>query len=773
MIRFAFTIFLSAFLLFQVQPLIARYILPWFGGAPAVWTTCMLFFQVLLLGGYAYAHAINSWLKPRKQAILHVSLLVISLAFLPIIPRESLKPEGTESPTLQILILLLITIGLPYFLLSSTGPLIQAWFSRRFPGRSPYRLFSLSNAGSLLALVTFPVFFEPLLGSKQHATYWSIGHGFFVIACAFCAITTCMLFRPKESSESIQEAGSTDEQPATQPGVLTLLMWLVLSLVPSVLLLASTNQICQEVAVVPFLWVLPLGLYLISFIICFDNPFWYNRTVFGSMMVLSIGLANFCIAEGTSVPLPLQIFGFSFALFACCMTCHGELAKSRPHPKYLTLFYLFVSLGGALGGVFVVVIAPMIFTDYLELHVALIAAPIVTFLAIIITNDWRSMRNISWVTPLCALVVFGFLIFQSPEVFENFQLRIAFIAAIVFGVNRMPNESTKPWVNKLGRIVPLLFIVGVVFAVNGALFNDAFNRDSDIVLMKRDFFGTVKVLDNTLVVGFDEEEDDKKFTLLNGRINHGFQYQDEAHRRERTSYYAPGSGVGIAIEQHPNRSDGLKLGVIGLGTGTIASWVNQKDEIIFYEINPIVKEIAYSEYFSYLRDANVPPENVILGDARVKLAQQLKEGKSQQFDVLAVDAFSSDAIPRHLLTQECLELYKQHLKSDGILAIHISNRYLDLEPIVFKLAELAGYKSFLIDFDDDDEAWGEMGDMYSSWVLLTNNKEFYESESFLPNTDPWDPQDDIVWTDDFGSIFQVLDFDLDSIYEMFGFDDSQ
>lgn len=769
MIRFAFTIFLSAFLLFQVQPLIARYILPWFGGAPAVWTTCMLFFQVLLLGGYAYAHGINSWLKPRKQAILHVALLVISLAFLPIIPRDALKPEGTESPTFQILLLLLITIGLPYFLLSSTGPLIQAWFSRRFPGRSPYRLFSLSNTGSLLALVTFPVLFEPNLGSRQHAIYWSMGHVLFVLACAFCAITSCIMFKPEANSDEVVDTSEAVSEPARAPSLGTLAMWLVLSLVPSVLLLASTNQICQEVAVVPFLWVLPLGLYLISFIVCFDNPRWYSRTFFGALMVLSVGLANFCIVEGTSVPLPLQIFGYSLALFACCMTCHGELAKSRPHPKYLTLFYLFVSLGGALGGVFVVVVAPLVFTDYLELHVALIAAPVITFLAIMLSSDWKAIRNISIIVPIGALLVFGALIIGNPKAFVDSQeLRIALVVAIGFCIVRVPKDSLKKWVSVLGKLVPLAFVIVVLIAINAVLFDDAFSNDPNVVMKKRDFFGTVKILDNTKSSRYDGTQD-KKYTLLNGRINHGFQFRDEAFRRERTSYYAPGSGVGVAIAQHPNRENGLKLGVIGLGTGTIAAWVEEKDEIIFYEINPIVKEVAYSEFFTYLRDANVPKENVVLGDARIKLAQQLREGDKQQFDVLAVDAFSSDAIPRHLLTQECIELYKEHLKTDGILAIHISNRFLNLEPIVYKLAELAGYKSFCVSFNDDDDAWGEMGDLQSTWILLTNNRELYESEEFLLNTDSWNPETDILWTDDFGSIFQVINFDMDSVYKVFGF----
>ncbi len=362
--------------------------------------------------------------------------------------------------------------------------------------------------------------------------------------------------------------------------------------------------------------------------------------------------------------------------------------------------------------------------------------------------------------------------FRSPELFEDMQLRIAFIAAIGFSIVRIPKDSPNKWVSVLGKAVPLLFVVGVLVAVNGALFNDAFTKDDEIVLKKRDFFGTVKVLDNTKTSRYDDSQEEK-YTLLNGRINHGFQYRDKAHRRERTSYYAPGSGVGIAIAQHPNRANGLKLGVIGLGTGTIASWVEEKDEIVFYEINPIVKEIAYSEYFTYLSDANVPKENVILGDARIKLAQQLKEGQNQQFDVLAVDAFSSDAIPRHLLTQECIELYKKHLKSDGILAIHISNRFLNLKPIVYKLAELAEYEAFYISFNDNDDAWGEMGDMQSSWILLTNNKEFYESDAFKPNTDRWNPEKDVLWTDDFGSIFQVLNFDLPSVYDLFGFNTSE
>lgn len=770
MIRFALTIFVSAFLLFQVQPLIARYILPWFGGAPSVWTTCMLFFQMILLAGYAYSHGLTTWLKPKSQAIVHIVLLLSAIIFLPIIPSESLKPEGTESPTWQILILLLMTIGLPYFLLSTTGPLIQAWFRNRFPGRSPYGLFSLSNAGSLLALVTFPVLFEPRLGTAEHAVYWSFGFGIFIVFCGWCAIST-LLTSKSDAENKIEVKENFDDIEPAVPGLGDLVMWLLLSLVPSILLLASTNQICQEVAVVPFLWVLPLSLYLISFIICFvdekppkspkdeaeNSAIWffrlmmgYNRTFHGTIMVLGVVLALYCLNVGTSADLLVQIGGFSMALFGCCMTCHGELAKARPHPKYLTLFYLFVSIGGAMGGLFCVLVAQSLFLDYWELHIGLFGAVFLTFFALLRQREWDSIRNISEEVVIWGLV-FGVFFFQLAELGEEPQRKYILFGALAFFVIRIAIRLFASGNVVLRRNLTMgtsaLFMIAVSAGIAGGLVSQASSGEKDIVVRKRDFYGILKVI-----------EYEHSYTLLNGRINHGFQYKDEQWEMERSSYYAPGSGVGVAITYHPKRITGntMKIGVIGLGTGTLAAWGEAGDLVRFYEINPEVEEIA-QEQFTYIKKS--PAEvDIVLGDARVKMQQQLKEDKPQGFDVLVVDAFSSDAIPRHLLTLECIELYRKHLNEDGILAIHISNRFLDLEPICYHLAIATKYESLLFEYGSEDTEW-EDGDTDSSWVLLTNNTEFMDNPEVIAREEIWGNQPEIIWTDNFGSIFQVINFD--------------
>ena len=372
MLRFALTIFLSAFLLFQVQPLIGKYILPWFGGSSGVWNTCLVFFQVALLVGYFYAFLVSR-LDRKKQATVHLILLGATLVFLPIMPSESLKPDAADNPSVQILWLLARTIGLPYLVLSTTGPLLQNWFSTANPGRSPYRLYSLSNVGSLLALISFPLLVEPSLTRAQQVWSWSGGFALFVLCCGWCAwrfmndgdkdaaslASQNQSKAPASPSASTSAPKSTSAPDAdTAPGPFLMLLWLGLSGSASALLLATTNQLTQEVAVVPFLWIIPLTLYLVSFIICFDNDRWYIRSVWGSLLLLSVPLAVALLYVGVDATLWVQIVVYSTAMFACVMTCHGELVRSRPHPKHLTLFYLIISAGGALGGAFVALLAP-------------------------------------------------------------------------------------------------------------------------------------------------------------------------------------------------------------------------------------------------------------------------------------------------------------------------------------------------------------------------------------------------------------------------------
>jgi len=740
MARYALTIFLSAFLLFLVQPLIGKYILPWFGGTPAVWTTCMLFFQALLLGGYAYAHLLADRFSARKQGAIHLALLAVSLVFLPIVPREFLKPTGAESPQLQILLLLLLTLGGPYLMLSATGPLLQSWFSRTQPGRSPYRLYSLSNAGSLLALLSYPFLVEPNVRLWQQAVFWSLGFVVFAILCGWCAF---QVRKAPAFLSSVATAGAKPE--ATHPPVLpasggfepvswsNITLWLLLSMAGSVMLLATTNMICQEISVVPFLWIGPLALYLLSFIICFDNERWYVRWLFLPLLGLAIivwwltlghqALVRVLMSPGWFDLSPLsrldhwvfhhtgmwpdspslwtQIGIYLAVLFACVMTCHGELARSKPQPRHLTLFYLTIAAGGALGGVFVALIAPNVFPWFWEYQIGLLAS--------------------------CVAVLW----------------------AVVRG-----GRPTASRVRRIARFAldgACLLLIPLV----ATLVTQVRQHDEDAKFVHRNFYGVLRVTEN------DDDDNGPANTLMHGEINHGIQYLDPVKRRWATSYYGPDSGISIATRFHPRRfaddprDRGIRIGVVGLGTGSTAALGQAGDYVRFYEINPAVVRLS-DHWFTYIKDTPAKVD-VVLGDARVSMERELLAGQPQQFDVLAVDAFSSDSIPMHLLTVECAATYWRHLKPDGILALHISNRYLDLAGVAQALADAHHKQIRAVDCSDDPET----GQSSSTWVLITSNREFLSEPEMRDSTPASDaePTVPVVWTDDFASLWQVLDLD--------------
>lgn len=702
MAGYALTILLSSFLLFQVQPLIGKYILPWFGGGPAVWTTCMLSFQVMLLAGYTYAHLIARWLSPYRQGLLHGALLAISLLLLPIIPAETWKPTGEQLPTWRILGLLAVTIGGPYLLLSSTGPLLQSWFARTHPGRSPYRLYALSNAGSLAALVSYPFVVEPALTLPGQAWTWSVC---FMVFAALCGLCAWGIYRWEGSPPGANRGqtaprnpdGDDDETNPPPPDWPTVLLWLALTACGSVVLLATTNQMCQEVAVVPFLWVLPLALYLVTFIICFDGPRWYRRSWYGVFLVLAVVGATIVLFQGVSVDLWLQIVAYSAVLFACCMVCHGELVRLKPAPRYLTGFYLAVALGGALGGAFTTLLAPLLFTAYWEYHVGLVAC--------------------------CGLLL-----------------------VVVYRDRCWPLYGGRP---RWAWAILLLALAGLAA---GLVTQAVLDSRSGLVRL-RSFYGVLQVIRR-----LDVDNQDLPYLMLrHGRISHGFQYLQAEQRGWPTSYYGPHTGVGLAIRHHPRRASGghrghLRIGVVGLGVGTLAAYGRPGDLVRFYEINPEVVRLS-QEHFTYRKDSPAKVE-VVLGDARVSLERELRHGRPGRFDVLVVDAFSSDAIPVHLLTRECFQVYRDHLRQDGILAVHVSNRYLDLGPVVRRQAAELAQQAVLVDSDDDDP-WGVHA---ANWVLVTGNRRFLDTPAVHSAVDPWPDQGPLpaAWTDDFSNLFKVL-----------------
>ena len=682
MLAYACTIFLSAFLLFAVQPMIGKIILPWFGGSAAVWSTCLLFFQATLLAGYLYAHWSTRWLKPKRQALLHIALLALSLALLPILPSPSWKPSHAGDPSLRILLLLTVTIGLPYILLSTTSPLLQAWYVAAKPGAIPYRLFALSNVGALLALLSYPVLVEPNLTAHGQAYGWSGIYVVFALACAGIAWSSLgASYLPSATP------AATPEHSEASPTWTMRVLWTSLSACASALLLAITNHLSQNVAPIPFLWVLPLGVYLLSFILCFEREKVYHRGVFLPLLVIALDGAAYAIYANEGNPsIAWTIPTFVAALFISCMVCNGELARLKPDPRHLTSFYLMIALGGALGGVFVAIVAPHLFHTYLELPLSMVAS-----------------------SALAAIVLW-----ISPQKWKG----------------RIPVAAV--------RIAMFAFTVGLAIHLGYEkhLSDQRFRRSV------RNFYGVLRVRDIP-----ENEETTAVRRLIHGTINHGEQLLDAKKRDEPTSYYGPYSGMGRAMGYLQKRGP-VRVAVIGLGAGVTASFCRAGDVFRFYEINPLALSIA-STWFTFLRDCKADHQ-VLLGDARLTLEAQ----SSQQFDLMAIDAFSSDAIPVHLLTREAFALYFRHLKPTGILAVHVSNRYLDLVPVVSRNARDFGKTP--VDVSDQDEEEDYFSN--SDWVLVSSDAAIFRDRAFKSSSvQPAEYRPNLrPWTDDYSNLFQIL-----------------
>ncbi len=749
MLPFALSIFTGAFLLFQVQPLIGKYILPWFGGSPGVWTTCMLFFQTVLLAGYAYAHVTTRWLNPQRQALVHLALLVLAVALLPIAPSESWKPVEGGDPTWRILMLLTATLGLPYFVLSSTGPLMQRWFSLAQPGRSPYRLYALSNIGSLLALVSYPFVFEPAFSRHQQASLWAIGLCVFAAVCAWCAF---LVRRTKA-----EPAGSADEAESSageaSPGMFDRFLWLALPATASVLLLAATNKLCQDVAVIPFLWVLPLALYLLTFIICFDHARWYRRDVFGGLFALGAAVVVYLFYAEHSAPLVLQVSGYASTLFFACMICHGEVYRLKPPVKSLTGYYLMIAAGGALGGFLVAVVAPLVFSRYVELQIGLCVLAYLLGVIVLRDESRRAARGVAlgviaagMLVPLLSASFWRLYIGELPGAYVTYYgehwkeaVLVAVVTLLCFGDFRRGLQRT--WQPRMGGYIMFLTLgLGLLFVVH------LHQTSRQVVSASRNFYGMLKVV--------QYNADDPRihyYSLVHGGITHGLQFTDPIMAALPTTYYGETSGVGRALRQLW-RAEGRRVGLVGLGTGSLVAYGEEDDYFRIYEINPEVERLARSR-FTYLANAEASVD-VVMGDARVSMERELAAGDGQRFDLLALDAFSSDAIPVHLLTVEAFDVYLQHLKTDGVIAVHISNRYLDLYPVVETIARHAGLEVVYIADDADGEWWNYR----TSWMLLSRNREFLE----LPEigdvaSAPDNPgRTSRLWTDDYASLFDVL-----------------
>ncbi len=667
-------VFLGAALLFLVQPLVARLLLPHYGGSAWVWTSCLFFFQTLLVGGYWYAHRVSR-LDGARQPLVHVVLMAASLTFLPLaLDVDRVDPSR---PTSSIILQLGGLVGAPYLILAASSPLLQHWRGAD-PG-SPYRLFAVSNAGSLLGLASYPFLIEPFLSLEAQTRLWSLGFVGYVILVALIGWSVRQRLRRAEAPTG----------PSVPPGLRAL--WLSLAACGSLVLLSTTSQITRDVAAVPFLWVLPLALYLTTFVISFDHARWYRRSVWTAAYVLGLGAVVLLYwRAGADAPLglPVQIGVYGLALVTSCMVCHGELARLAPHPSRLTDFYLMVAAGGAVGGFLASQVAPRVFIDTWEFPLALVATRVL--LAVAVGHEERRGWRATW-RPMVAAAALG---------------------------------------------------VAVIWLSVGTS-----DRRGEMVTSARNFYGILRVYDHD--VGTRESVVTR--SLYHGSTVHGSQYVGDDLRTLPTTYYGLESGVGLTIAAlRTTRADteGLRIAGIGLGAGTIAAHGRAGDSFRFYELDPDVVRIA-EEHFYYLADSPASVETVV-GDARALLDVELTTGPPGRFDLLVVDAFSGDAIPVHLLTREAFELYTRHLAPGGTIAVHVSNRHLDLQPVLRRVAEALGYDALALVSADDG-----LGAFAAEWVVLTSNARLVDA--LTPVAADWSaPPVDRIWTDDYSSLFTTL-----------------
>ncbi|MDP2357631.1 MAG: fused MFS/spermidine synthase [Beijerinckiaceae bacterium] len=673
-VYFQIPIVLSAFLLFLLQPIMAKQILPWFGGSASVWNTCVFFFQLLLLLGYLYAHGLVRFAAPRTQAYIHIGMLALCLLSLPVIASGYWKSSDVD-PAVRILMMLATTVGLPYLLLSSTSPLLQAWYARTMA--APYKLFAISNAASLGGLLAYPFLIEPVLNIAQQAWLWSAGFLIFACACAYVAVISALAARGATGDRASGRHMPLGEAPSAR----LRLLWITLSALGSLALISITAFIAQNIASMPLIWVAPLAIYLITFILAFSGR---DYSGWGTLLP-ALGLSLAMVASYQSIDF-IQEFQFSLpifmaGLFFICLFCHAQLAATKPHPSRLTEFYILVSLGGALGSLAGSMLAPFVLSGDFEM-------------------------------PITLALVAALIAWRARETTAVYRTGVALAAVIVAGV---------------------------------AIWQIADQYATARVLV-RNFYSALRILDTG-------EGAERRRTMEHAGVNHGSQFLDPARRGEALAYYSPSSGVALAIARQRELAAGkpLAAGFIGLGAGALAAYGESGDTFRFYEINPQVIDLAKRE-FTYLSDskANI---SLALGDARLVLEAE----KPQAFDLIVVDAFSGDAIPLHLLTREAVAIYRKHLRPGGALLFHISNRFVDLQPPLARLAlEENLHARMVIDSpegsEDDDSPL-----MDSDWVLMATDPSWFQNPKLEEESEPLRaPMRGRAWTDDFNNILSAI-----------------
>ena len=739
-------VFSSSFLIFSLELIAAKALLPRFGGSPMLWTTAMLAYQVLLFGGYACADALSR-VAPRKQATVYIALLAVAVGVAVLQLADGALPvpdpaQISRHPALSLLTVMLLTIAVPFMVLCATSPLVQHWEQRRCPDRSPYGLFAVSNIGSFLALLAYPVVVEPLLGLHRQLGWWTLL--FLVTASALAALAWTVRSSPAPG-------GATPLRHVVR-GLpwQRVLLWLLLPAVTSAFLLAATNELCQEIAVFPFLWVLPLAAYLLSFALAFrsgDRP----NLLPAAAVVTLLGLSTASL--GLEVPLMVHVVAMGALVFTLCLAVHRELYRLRPLAEQLTGYYLFVAAGSGVGAAAVALVAPAVFDGYREFHLTIIAIwlALVAATALLPGGCMRRGDRRQAAVLLGVVLCIGFnrvpdrwLAAHVPGWPPSFSILPRL--GIVLAVTAIAWALVRHRVRADSRVWPRVLAGLVLFIAECYLVNRVYGERNESILAVRNFFGVVRVQDM-------HPESPRRHVrqLTHGNINHGFQYVDPELHPAATAYHSRSTGIGRLLLGLQSRRPAMRIAVTGLGAGALAAYPRAGDSITFYEINPVVSRLAHGPeaVFSFL-NACEGRVNVVLGDARLSMQQELERQGSHLYDVIALDAFSSDAVPVHLLTHEAFALYLEHLAPGGVLAVNISNRYLDLEPVAADAAHRTGLHAVVIDSPGDPPL-----PTRSIWCLMARDKNLLETAE-LRNVGRRPGERHVAWTDAASSPFTLL-----------------
>jgi len=705
-------------------------VLPLLGGSPAVWNTCLMFFQAMLLLGYLYAHLSSRFLDAKRQAWVHVGLLSLALLSLPVGIPTDWTPPASGHVIAWLVSLLTVSVGAPFLVLAATAPLLQRWLSSSNDpaAKNPYVLYAASNTGSLLGLVAFPILMEPHLRLGEQSSLWSVVYAIAILLIAACAVLVWRVSR-NTAGDRVKVSQGTEADTSPPPTTRDRVNWLALAFVPSSLLLGVTTYLSTDVAAVPLLWVVPLALYLITFIVVFARR---SRETNRITAIIHTGLVIFLVLViFWDAEIDLRwLYSLHLAVFTTtALVLHGELAASRPAPAHLTEFYLWMALGGALGGAFNAIVAPLVFRSIAEYQIMVV-------LACFLRPSWRSHvarileRIPRWVIALGPAIVLGVIAWYHVEDHRLLGVPVELIASVVAAAIIL-SLSANPL--RFGASVAAIAAVGTFLT----------RRDERIIFADRSFFGAYEVERRSGPANF----------LSHGTTIHGAQFLDSARRRTPLTYYHPRGPVGQLFSALRHSLPDRRIAAVGLGAGSVLCYSRAGEEWTFFEIDPLVEKIAGdTSYFTFLHDCAVKP-NIVIGDARLTLSRQ----PSKRFGLLILDAFSSDAIPVHLLTRQAFALYERVLDEHGILFVHISNKHLDLQPVIAALAADAGLVALIEEHDPSGYEEARDLDWACDWVALARRKEDLGS---LATDSRWrlltDHSGAGPWTDDYSNVFSVI-----------------